>query len=102
MAIELLDPELAQDTKHEKGWKVVIFNDDHTPYDLVVLAIQKGARLSEEVAEMIAKEAHESGSAVVRAALSEEKANNIADKIAEITKFGGRFQGVQVEAQKDE
>ena len=102
MAIELLDPELAQDTKHEKGWKVVIFNDDVTPYDLVVFAIQHGAGLSEEVAEMIAKEAHQTDGAVVKNNLTEEKAEAIAEVIHVLTQAKGRFPGVRVEAQKDE
>lgn len=102
MPTELLDPELAQDTKHEKGWKVVIFNDDVTPYNLVVFAIQHGAGLSEEVAEMIAKEAHQTDGAVVKTNLSKEKADLIAEVIHLITKAKGKFPGVKVEAQKDD
>jgi ATP-dependent Clp protease adapter protein ClpS len=102
MTIELLDPETAQSTKHEKGWKVVIFNDDVTPYDVVVFSIQSGAGLSEEVAEMITKEAHNTDGAIVKHNLSEEKANIIAETIHGISKVKGRFPGVRVEAQKDE
>jgi ATP-dependent Clp protease adapter protein ClpS len=102
MAIELLDPQLDQVTKHERGWKVVIFNDDVTPYNLVVFGIQTGAGVSEEVAEMIAAEAHKSDSAVVKSRLSEEKAEVIAEAIYVVTQAQGRFPGVRVEAQKDE
>lgn len=102
MPIELLDPETAQTNETERGWKVVIFNDDYTPYDLVVLAIQKGAGLSEEVAEMIAKEAHKTDAALVKRGLSEEKAEKIAETIIQITTYGGSFPGVRCEAQKDD
>ena len=98
----LLEDEVKTIETTDKGWKIVIFNDDFTPYDVVVMAIQKGANLSEEIAEMICKEAHTNGSAVVRNGLSQEDAERRVEIIVDFTKLGGLFQGVKCEAQKDE
>lgn len=102
MTIELLDPEVDTTNTTERGWRVVIFNNDYSPYDVIVLSIQKGAGLSEEVAEMIAKEAHLNDSAIVKRGLSQDKAEAIAETVTQISALGGRFEPVTCEAQKDE
>ncbi len=98
----LLEDEVETLNTTDKGWKIVIFNDDYTPYDVVVLALQMVLTLSDEIAEMVCKEAHSSGSAVAKSNLEEEQANLMVEKIVSITKFGGRFPGIKCEAQKDE
>ncbi len=98
----LLEDEVETINTTDKGWKIVIFNDDYTPYNVVVLALQLVLTLSDEIAEMVCKEAHSSGSAVAKSNLEEEQAGLMAEKIVNITKCGGRFQGVRCEAQKDE
>lgn len=98
----LLEDEVETVNSTEKGWKIVIFNDDFTPYDVVVLALQLGANLSEEIAEMVCKEAHNSGSAVAKSGLEQEDAEKRVEVIIDVTKFGGRFPGVRCEAQKDD
>ena len=50
--------DIKPETTPDRGWKVILFNDDVTPYDLVVFALQRAAGLSIEVAEMVALEAH--------------------------------------------
>ena len=94
-------PQLEEKTDISPGYKVVIFNDDYTPYNLVVLALQIAAGLSDEVAAMVAKEAHESDCAVVKSGLTEEEADLMAAKIIHITK-ADRFPGVRCEAHKDD
>jgi ATP-dependent Clp protease adapter protein ClpS len=68
------DPEAVAVLDHHPGWKVLLFNDDVTPFDRVVFALQKAANMSEEVAEMVANEAHLHGEAVVKRGLTQEDA----------------------------
>ena len=69
-------PTLADEhnTQLHPGWRVVLLNDDENDYLMVILALQRAAGLSIEVAEMVAAEAHNSGSAVVKRGLDEEDA----------------------------
>jgi ATP-dependent Clp protease adapter protein ClpS len=85
-----------------KGWKVLLYNDDTTPIDAVVFALQRAAGLSLEVAEMIAVEAHESGSAVVKRGLSKEDALVICGGLRKWTRIEGVCAGVHTEAVVDE
>lgn len=95
---EAEDPLLAP----ESGWKVLLFNDDIHPFDLVVFSVQKAAGLSLEVAEMITFEAHEQGEAVVKRGLTQEDAVVMAGHLRRYTKAGGRFPGVKATAEKDD
>jgi ATP-dependent Clp protease adapter protein ClpS len=90
------------DTTPDRGWKVVLFNDDVTPYDLVVFALQRAAGLSEEIAEMVALEAHREGEAVVKRGLSEEDATIICAGLRKWSRLEGVSPGVRAEAQRDD
>jgi len=91
-ATERLDP----------GWKVVLFNDDVTPITLVILAVQKAAGLSLEVAEMITNEVHENGSGVVKAGISRDEAERICEILRIETTLEGQLPGVRCEAVRND
>jgi ATP-dependent Clp protease adapter protein ClpS len=86
----------------DPGWKVVLFNDDVTPLEVVVYALQRAAGISLEVAEMITLEAHSEGSAVVKRGLGEEDAKIICGGLRKWTRIDGLCPGVHCEAQKDD
>lgn len=91
-----------QDADIDPGWKVVLFNDDVTPLDVVVYGLQRAAGLSIEVAEMVALEAHQQDSAVVKRGLSEEDALIMCGGLRKWTRIEGLCPGVGCEAVKDE
>ncbi len=80
---------------------MVLFNDDITPIDLVVLAVQKAAGLSLEVAEMIVEEAHRSDNAVVKRGLDRDQAEAICNVLRQETSLDGQLPGVRCEAQRE-
>lgn len=86
----------------EPGWRVVLFNDDVTPFEVVIHALQRAAGLSVEVAEMVAVEAHTNGSAVVKRGLTREDAEIVCGGLRKWTRIDGICPGVLCEAQKDE
>ncbi len=90
------------DTTPDRGWKVVLFNDDTTPFDVVIYALQRAAGLSLEVAEMVTNEAHREGSAVVRRGLTEEDAEIICAGLRKWSRIEGICPGVHCEAQQDD
>lgn len=86
----------------DPGWKVVLFNDEVTPLNVVVFGLQRAAGLSLEVAEMVAFEAHSEESAIVKRGLSEEDAKIICGGLRKWTRIDGLCPGVHCEAEKDE
>ena len=86
----------------DPGWKVVLFNDDVTPLNVVVFGLQRAAGLSIEVAEMVAHEAHTEESAIVKRGLTEEDAKIICGGLRKWTRVDGLCPGVHCEAEKDE
>jgi ATP-dependent Clp protease adapter protein ClpS len=94
-------PDGATSTILEHGWKVVLFNDDVTPFDLVILALQKICALSEEVAEMVALEAHEQGRAVARSGLTQDEAEATCVKMKALTRIPRLCPGVSCAAEQD-
>ena len=84
------------------GWKVVLYNDDVTPFEIVILALQKAAGLSLEVAEMVAVEAHRSGEAVVKRGLGIDDANILCGGLRRWTRVEGLCPGVECEALPDQ
>lgn len=86
----------------EHGWKVVLLNDDVTPFDVVVLGLQKTCGLSEEVAEMIAVEAHTEGSAVARRGLGQDEAERMCVRLKACTRIPRICPGVGCTAERDE
>ncbi|HEX3134151.1 MAG TPA: ATP-dependent Clp protease adaptor ClpS [Planctomycetota bacterium] len=85
----------------DRGWKVILFNDDYTSFDVVIYALQRAAGLSLEVAEMVAQEAHQEGLAVVRRGLTEEDAQIICAGLRKWSRVDGS-PGVLCEAQQDD
>ncbi len=86
----------------ERGWKVLLFNDDITPLAVVIFGLQRAAGLSIEVAEMVTMEAHNSGEAVVRRGLAQEEAETICAQLRRWTAIQGICTGVDCEALRDE
>lgn len=66
---DLLQPDIAEDTEREEQleppYRVLIHNDDVTPYDFVVLVLQRFFGLSALEAEHVTFVAHHSGIAYV-------------------------------------
>ena len=95
-------PASQQETANDPGWKMVLFNDEVTPFDLVVVAVQRVCGLSEEVAEMIATEAHNQGSAVAKRGLLQEDAVAACERLRLLTCIPGRCPGVGCRAERDD
>ncbi len=77
-----LAPEI-NDTSLSGRWMTVIFNDDHTPMDLVVLTIMVATRCDTSEAEIETWEAHTYGKAPIHFA-SEAECNQVASVIRTI------------------
>ena len=90
------------DLTTDRGWKVVLFNDDVTPFDAVIFALQRAAGLSVEVAEMVAVEAHREDSAVVKRGLTEEDARIICGGLRKWSRIEGLCPGVRCDAKPDD
>ena len=83
------------DTSLARTWSLVAHNDDVTPMQLVVLAFLKiGLDQKTAIAKMM--EIHNTGSAVIQSGLSKDEATQKYNIIIEITKYGGRFPGIEV------
>jgi len=97
-------PELVTTTvtDTDRGWKVVLYNDDVTPFDIVVFALQRAAGLSLEVAEMVAFEAQNEDRAVVKRGLDKEEALTICGGLRKWTRIQGVCEGVGCEALADD
>lgn len=86
--------ERASQSQRHPGWRVVLFNDDVNAIEMVILALQKAASLSLEVAEMVAQEAHLEGSAVVKRGLNEEDAAIMCGNLKRYSRIPGLTPGV--------
>lgn len=95
-------PEQAHATVVDHGWKVVLLNDDVTPFDIVVLGLEKACGMSEEVAEMVAVEAHNEGSAVAKRGLSQDDAEAMCLRLKACTRIPRLCPGVGCTAEKDD
>ncbi len=66
---ELLQPDIREDTEQleaiEPPYKIYIHNDDVTPFDFVVIVLQRFFGLNPLEAERVAYTAHSSGMAYV-------------------------------------
>ena len=85
----------------DHGWKIIIFNDDVTPFDVVIHGLQRATGLSAEVAEMVAVEAHTKGSAVAKRGLTPEDAALACTKLRTLTRIEGLCPGVECTAEPD-
>ncbi len=82
-------------------WLVLLHNDEITPFPVVVYALQRAAGLSAEVAQMVANEAHEEETAVVRRGLTEEDAHVICGGLRRWSRIPNICPGVSCEALLD-
>lgn len=93
----LSDPE----TSTERGWAVILYNDEVHVLEHVVFALQRAAGLSLEVAQMVAWEAHTEGRARVREGLVRDDALIICAGLRRWTRIEGRTDGVSCEAVRE-
>jgi ATP-dependent Clp protease adapter protein ClpS len=77
-----LAPETT-DTNLSGRWMTVIFNDDHTPMDLVVLTIMVATRCDATEAEIETWEAHHYGKAPIHFS-SESECHQVASVLQSI------------------
>ncbi len=89
-------------TTDDPGWKVLLFNDDTTPFDVVIYALQRAAGLSLEVAEAVALEAHTEGEAVVKRGLTHEDALIICGGLRTWSRVPSLCDGVACDAARDD
>ncbi len=54
-----------QDTRLEPRYRILIHNDEVTPFDYVIRILERVFALSEELADHVAMTAHEEGVAIV-------------------------------------
>lgn len=83
------------DTSLARTWSLIAHNDDVTPMQLVILAFMK-VGLDQKTAVEKTMEIHNTGSAVVQSGLSKDEATQKYNIIVEITKYGGRFPGIEM------
>ncbi len=88
--------------KTSPGWRIVLFNDEVTPFDVVILALQRACGLSEEVAEMVAIEAHSEGSAIAKRGILREEAEAACVRMRTLTKIPQVCPGVGCHAETDD
>ncbi len=62
---ERLDEELETEETVESMWRVLVHNDDFTPYEFVIFVLRSIFGLSSVAAELITYAAHTSGMALV-------------------------------------
>ncbi|MFN8446758.1 MAG: ATP-dependent Clp protease adaptor ClpS [Caldilineaceae bacterium] len=66
MEIQVLDaPERVLDDANEPRWRVLIYNDEHTPRNYVIYVLEHIFLLSDEIAEHVVETAESEGVAVV-------------------------------------
>jgi ATP-dependent Clp protease adapter protein ClpS len=70
----LIKPRILEEeeTRLERPWIVILYNDEWHPYDQVVFQVQKATGCSLEEAERITYEAHTQGRAVCYDGTAEE------------------------------
>ena len=86
----------------DRGWKVILYNDEVHDFLVVILALQRAAGLSVEVAEMVAYEAHTQGRAIVKRGLDKDDALIICGGLRRWTRIEGATPGVDCEAVPDD
>ena len=94
-------PQRVPEPVVERGWKVMLHNDDVTPIDVVVYGLQRAASLSLELAEAVAVEAHREGVAVVKRGLTKEDALIMCGGLRKWTRVDGLCPGVECEVEED-
>ncbi|MEZ4861544.1 MAG: ATP-dependent Clp protease adaptor ClpS [Caldilineaceae bacterium] len=77
-----------RDEQVEPPYRVLIHNDDVTPFDYVIRTLKRVFMLSEELAEHVAETAHHEGTAIVVVRPRPE-----AEKLIGIARTQARFDG---------
>jgi ATP-dependent Clp protease adaptor protein ClpS len=77
-----------QETRLEPRYRILIHNDDVTPYDYVIRILERVFMLSEELAEHVASTAHTEGLAVVLV-----RPRNEAEKLISVAHTAARIDG---------
>lgn len=96
-------PDLtAADPDTERGWSVILYNDDIHEYLSVVFALQRAAGLSLEVAEAVAHEAHTNGRSIARSGLDKDDALVICAGLRRWTRIDDLTDGVACEAVREQ
>lgn len=88
----LLNPTLDESSVDAARWCVVIFNNDHTPYETVITILMVATKCTEEEAEIETWEAHHFGKAQVHFG-----SQVVCEEVAEII----RSVGVRAEVQPE-
>jgi ATP-dependent Clp protease adaptor protein ClpS len=73
--------QIEEQTATNRGWVVVVFNDDDHTFEYVMHVFCKVLLISSEKAERLAWTIHSSGSAVVAGPMSKFEAEEIVTKI---------------------
>ncbi len=80
--------ESRQDVDEEPRWRVLIHNDDVTPFEYVIRVLLQIFLLSEEIAEHVANTAHTEGQAVVVV-----RPRNEAERLVKVARARARLDG---------
>lgn len=103
MATTFVDEEVevTEDTVSSNGWKVIIHNNDYTPFDLVIIGLITIFDKTMDQAKAHAMETHKTGSSVVATGLTQEDAVVNAGKFRIFTKDFGRLPPCLATAEED-
>lgn len=91
---------VSDNTSSAGSWLVLLFNDEVHDFATVIVALQRGAGLSLELAEAVTLEAHHQGQAIVRSGYSRDEALISCAAIARHSRCHGRFPGLHCEARQ--
>lgn len=80
--------EPLQESEYAPRWRVLIHNDNVTPFDYVIRILLQIFLLSEEIAEHVANTAHSEGQAVVVVRPRDE-----AERLAKVARARARLDG---------
>lgn len=86
LPIETVEP--LQEPRYAPRWRVLIHNDDVTPFDYVMRILLQIFLLSEEIADHVANTAHNEGQAVVVVRPRDE-----AERLAKVARTRARLDG---------
>ncbi|MCC5877450.1 MAG: ATP-dependent Clp protease adaptor ClpS [Candidatus Sumerlaeia bacterium] len=80
--LPLLEQETGAEVKPQRGWVVVVYNDDHHTFIYVIMVFCAILQVSAEDANRLATTIHTKGEAVVAGPMSKYEAVEISQKIA--------------------
>lgn len=83
-----------------RTWSLIAFNDDVTPFLLVILALTM-IDIDSDRAQELTQQIHGKGSAVVKSGMSKDNVVKAYNVVKEVTKGGGRFPGIEMQMVED-